>query len=157
MWSTTGADSCIASGGWSGYQPVSGRFSTGPVTKQTSYTLTCSGIGGTASSSVTIAISSTLPPAGPIATLSPSVRILTGSTVFPQSPRLVIIDPIRRFAQVRYSCSAPSLTKWLGTIYERDPAWFPPDFDAETVEEVYTVAPALDESSIRSTSPERTR
>ena len=39
----------------------------------------CDGAGGTASSSITVAVSSTLPPAGPIAILSPSVRIMGAS------------------------------------------------------------------------------
>jgi hypothetical protein len=146
MWSTTGAINCIASGGWSGTQPLSGRFSTGPVTKQTTYTLTCYGLGGTASSSVTIGISSTLPPAGPIAMLLPSVLNLTGSTVFVQGPGLVTIipDPSLRAGQIfvlggiAYKVVGYDLTSG-------DPAWFPPDFISETVEEVWTVAPALDE------------
>ena len=146
LWSTTGADNCIASGGWSGTQPNSGRFSTGPVTKQTSYTLTCHGLGGTASSSVTIAISSTLPPAGPIAILSPSVRNFTGSTVFQQSPGLVIVDPDPSIRAGQVFVLGGVAYKVVGyDLTTGDPAWFPPDFVAESVEEVYTVAPALDE------------
>ena len=146
VWSTTGADNCIASGGWSGTQPNSGRFSTGPVTKQTSYTLTCYGIGGTASSSVTIAISSTLPPAGPIAILSPSVRNFTGGTVFQQSPGLVIVDPDPSIRAGQVFVLGGVAYKVVGyDLTSGDPAWFPPDYIAESVEEVYTVAPALDE------------
>jgi hypothetical protein len=145
VWSTTGAENCIASGGWSGTQPNSGRFSTGPVTKQTSYTLTCHGIGGTASSSVTIAISSTLPPAGPIAILSPSVRIW-GGTVFQQSPGLVVIDPNPSIRAGQIFVLGGVAYKVVGyDLTTGDPAWVPPDYIAESVEEVYTVAPALDE------------
>jgi hypothetical protein len=78
-WSSTGADACAASGGWSGTEPLSGSLLIGPITKQTAYTLTCGGIGGTASSSVTVGISSTLPPVGPIATLAPGVIVYASS------------------------------------------------------------------------------
>ncbi|MDD5033879.1 MAG: hypothetical protein PHE55_03905, partial [Methylococcaceae bacterium] len=53
-WSATGANACTASGGWSGAQPVSGRLNlTGLNTRQT-YTLTCTGSGGTVSQTVTV-------------------------------------------------------------------------------------------------------
>ena len=47
-WSSTGTDSCTASGGWSGNKNTSGNEATAPVTANTTYTLTCSGPGGNA-------------------------------------------------------------------------------------------------------------
>jgi hypothetical protein len=57
-WSATNASSCTALGGWSGSQPMSGNASTGALTNTTTYTLTCSGTGGSASQSITVNVSS---------------------------------------------------------------------------------------------------
>ncbi len=45
-WSSTGADACEASGGWSGSQPSSGTFLTDPIDVSQTYTLSCDGAGG---------------------------------------------------------------------------------------------------------------
>lgn len=57
-WSSTNADSCIASGAWSGIKAISGAQSVGPITTTSKYTLTCTGQGGTASKSVIITVAS---------------------------------------------------------------------------------------------------
>ena len=56
-WSTTDADSCAASGGWSGSKSTSGSESVSP-SSTTTYTLTCTGEGGTADDSVTVTVNS---------------------------------------------------------------------------------------------------
>jgi hypothetical protein len=53
-WSSSGATSCIASGAWSGAVGISGTQSTGPLSGAASYSLSCSGPGGTASASTTV-------------------------------------------------------------------------------------------------------
>ena len=45
-WSATNATSCTASGGWSGSQQTSGTLLVGPLTQNTTFSLTCSGDGG---------------------------------------------------------------------------------------------------------------
>jgi hypothetical protein len=55
-WSSTDADSCAASGGWSGSKPVSGSQSTGNLTSSRTYTLTCTGPGGASSGEVTVTV-----------------------------------------------------------------------------------------------------
>src|SRR5262249_13459584 len=47
-WSATNATSCTASGGWSGTKATSGSQSVGPLTQDTTYSLTCSGNGANA-------------------------------------------------------------------------------------------------------------
>jgi hypothetical protein len=47
-WSSEGAESCSASGGWSGSKTVSGSEVTEPITANTTYSLTCSGSEGNA-------------------------------------------------------------------------------------------------------------
>jgi hypothetical protein len=48
-WSSTDATSCTASGGWAGTLGTSGTQVSGPVTANTSFSLTCTGAGGTSS------------------------------------------------------------------------------------------------------------
>ncbi len=55
-WSASKAQSCAASGGWSGVQPTSGNLSTAPLTANTSYTLTCTGSGGAAAQSAQVVV-----------------------------------------------------------------------------------------------------
>lgn len=45
-WSSTNADSCEASGGWSGGRSLSGSQTVGPIQQTTTFTLSCSGSGG---------------------------------------------------------------------------------------------------------------
>ncbi len=42
-WSTTHADSCQASGGWTGLKPASGEETVGPVVASTTFALQCTG------------------------------------------------------------------------------------------------------------------
>ena len=55
-WTSTNADSCTASGGWSGSKSTSGSESTGNLTSSKTYTITCTGAGGSASDSVKVNI-----------------------------------------------------------------------------------------------------
>ena len=55
-WSSTHADSCLASGDWSGSKAASGNEIMGPLTGDTTYTLTCSGAGGSSNKTVAIAV-----------------------------------------------------------------------------------------------------
>ena len=63
MWSSTSATSCTATGGWTGTLATSGTQTIGPVTAPTTYTLVCSGAGGTsapATATVSVVPSATL-------------------------------------------------------------------------------------------------
>ena len=59
-WSSTDATSCTASGGWSGSRATSGSEVVSPALT-TSYAISCTGDGGTASDSVTVTMNQ--PPA----------------------------------------------------------------------------------------------
>ncbi len=54
-WSTSNASGCVASGGWSGTMPTAGSASVAPGST-TSYTLSCTGAGGTATKSVSVSV-----------------------------------------------------------------------------------------------------
>ena len=60
-WSSMNATSCSAGGGWSGIKAVRGTQSTGTLSANSTFTLTCSGSGGSASQSATVAVKSLAP------------------------------------------------------------------------------------------------
>lgn len=63
-WTVSDATSCTASGasGWSGSKQFSGSQSTGNLTADRTYTLSCSGVGGTTSRQVTVTVTPVPPP-----------------------------------------------------------------------------------------------
>lgn len=69
-WTSTNTSACAASNAWSGPKPISGSESTGAlnVVGSFTYTLTCTGAGGSASDSVTINVQavSPNPPGAPV-------------------------------------------------------------------------------------------
>jgi hypothetical protein len=56
QWSTTDATACTASGGWTGTKATSGTETPATITAATTYTLTCTGPGGSANKSVNVTI-----------------------------------------------------------------------------------------------------
>jgi hypothetical protein len=67
-WSSSDADTCTASGGWSGNEPLNGSASTGPLGATTSFSLNCAGPGG--STGQTVGVTVTGSPAAPTVTLT---------------------------------------------------------------------------------------
>jgi len=61
-WISNNANSCVASGGWSRTRAISGSESTGRLTSSKTYTITCSGLGGSATDSVIVNISTPYSP-----------------------------------------------------------------------------------------------
>ncbi len=59
-WSTTEATSCSASGAWSGNKPTSGSQTIGPLSVTSTYTLNCSGPGGSVTRSTTVTVVATV-------------------------------------------------------------------------------------------------
>ena len=55
-WSSTNADTCVASGGWSGTKFVADSEDVGPLTSTTTFSLQCNGRGGSDSASVTVTV-----------------------------------------------------------------------------------------------------
>src|SRR6266851_8867860 len=56
IWSSTNATACTASGAWAGTEPVSGMQSTGALSANATYTLSCTGPGGSTQQSTTVTI-----------------------------------------------------------------------------------------------------
>ncbi len=55
-WSSTNATSCVAAGGWTGARPVSGTEVSSPLARDTTFSLTCTGSGGSATKSVIVGV-----------------------------------------------------------------------------------------------------
>jgi hypothetical protein len=74
-WKTTNASTCTASNGWNGSEPTSGTFTTGDLNATSSYILSCTGIGGSASATATVTVSA--PIATPVTTTKPVATTTT--------------------------------------------------------------------------------
>ncbi len=70
-WKSTNATSCMASGGWNGTKALSGTTSTGALQATTTFTLACSGKGGTAQSTATVSVAGSSPTPTPTPTPTP--------------------------------------------------------------------------------------
>jgi hypothetical protein len=55
-WSSQNVGSCNASGGWSGAKPRQGSATVGPLSRSTTFTLTCSGDGGNAVAMLSVSV-----------------------------------------------------------------------------------------------------
>jgi hypothetical protein len=60
-WSTQNATSCTASDGWSGSEPTSGTAMSPTIMSNATFTLTCTGPGGTTAQSVSVTVSADSP------------------------------------------------------------------------------------------------
>ena len=78
-WNSSNADSCYASGAWSGTKALSGSQSTGSLTSSRTYTLTCTGPAGSASDSVTVNVGSQV---SAEFSIRKTIRNLSRGTVF---------------------------------------------------------------------------
>jgi hypothetical protein len=79
-WSSTNAQTCTASGGWSGARATAGTLTTSALTQTTTYTLTCSGLGGSGSGSTTVTVSPVTPAPTLTLTATPSAITQGGSS-----------------------------------------------------------------------------
>ena len=75
-WSAANATSCVASGAWSGSKATNGTQSTGALSANATYTLSCSGPGGSAAQSATVSIKA----AAPSVTLSVGPSAITSGS-----------------------------------------------------------------------------
>jgi len=88
-WTSTNANYCYASGAWSGSKAISDSESTDNLTYSKTYTITCTGLGGSASDSVTIYVQQVSGATNP--TIQKMVRNLSdGERIFSES---TLADP----------------------------------------------------------------
>ena len=77
-WTSENVETCLASGNWSGSKNLSGSKTKSSLTSDQIYTLTCTGAGGTTSSTVNVSVADPVPEVS--LTASPSVVADNGST-----------------------------------------------------------------------------
>ncbi len=80
-WSSTSATACTASGAWTGTKATSGSETIASITSIGTYSLGCTGAGGTGNSSVTITLSTTPAPTLTLSASPNSVTVGTTSTL----------------------------------------------------------------------------
>ena len=78
-WSSTDATDCMASGAWSGAEATSGTASTGALAATSTFTLTCSGAGGSAQASRTVNVT-VVPPAPTVSLSANPTTVATGAS-----------------------------------------------------------------------------
>lgn len=62
IWSSAGAQSCEADGGWDGTRELEGNEEVGPITESTTYSLSCSSASGSILREVRVLFGTTTPP-----------------------------------------------------------------------------------------------
>src|SRR4029077_3690575 len=80
-WTTANATSCTASGAWSGAKGTSGTQSTGALTANSSFTLTCAGTGGNKASTAAVTVASGGAPSVSLSANPRSIARNTNSTL----------------------------------------------------------------------------
>jgi len=55
-WTASDASACTASGGWAGTRPTAGMETVGPLQSSTTFTLSCTGAGGTDVAMISVAV-----------------------------------------------------------------------------------------------------
>ncbi len=110
-WSSTNATSCTASNGWSGTKSTSGTQSVTPTTN-TTYILTCTGSGGSASANTSITVT-TVPTPTPPAPTPPAP-----TPPAPTPSGLLLFDnfeyPVGKFDSGATKASAFTSAGWTG-------------------------------------------
>jgi len=108
-WTSQSVNSCTAAGAWSGTKLTSGSESTGNLTSSKTYTITCFGLGGSASDSVAINVQQVLGEVSP--TIQKKARNLSdGQSYYSDS---VIADPdevLEFLIQINSGSEAQSVT-----------------------------------------------
>jgi len=103
-WTSENANSCTASGAWSGIKSTSGSELTGSLTSSKTYNIACTGSEGSASDSVTINISENNPP---IAEAGPDKEIYETESVILEGSGS---DPDGDAINYHWSCTGGTLS-----------------------------------------------
>jgi len=107
-WSSNNASSCSASGSWNGSKSLSGTELQSNLAVSGSYTLTCTGTGGSTTQSVSIAVSTSPVVAGTLSLNN------TGSGL----SQTVTIDSVGLFRLVFEASNNGGLTQWYDLLHD---------------------------------------
>ncbi len=87
-WSSSGASTCSASGGWSGAKTTSGTEQSAALSANATFTLDCTGTGGTTRQSVPVTVSAAPPPPPP--TPAPTVSLAANPSTVASGARTTL-------------------------------------------------------------------
>jgi hypothetical protein len=110
IWSVVRADSCTATGGWTGSRPLSGSFGTGPLKQTTSFGLSCSGPGGNALESVFVDVGDRW-----LRWQAPTQNV-DGSPITDLAGYVVYWGTQSRSYTGSHTIKSPSVTKWRANV-----------------------------------------
>ncbi len=110
-WSTENANSCQASGGWSGSQALNGSEAVGPLQSSTTFVLTCTNAEGPRSSSVTVNVTTPIDPVDFTISQSPTIdhntqQVLDGQTI--GGALFAYVTPEENIDEARFYLDNPS-------------------------------------------------
>jgi chitodextrinase len=110
-WSSTNASSCTASGAWSGTKATSGNQTFTNLTANQTYTLQCTGTGGSATQSATVTVTAPVDTTPPTVTITGPVSSLPSGTT-----QATLTATTNENATCRYSTNS-AFTFSTGTIF----------------------------------------
>lgn len=120
-WTSATTTSCTAQNGWAGTKAVSGTWTSSGLVANTTYTLQCSGPGGTASDSVVVQVSPPPPPSPVCTSAAPETSKPSGS-----GPLRLYAYGVTDTTSLSFVLSGPSSASvpgsdqgsgtWMGTV-----------------------------------------
>lgn len=112
-WTSANATSCLASGGWTGSKsPSGGSESTGSLTVDTSYSLTCTNAFGSSPASATVLIQ-----VASDFSLSSSNNIVRNNLTGKFSPTIIKVNPVNSFSGNVSLSASPSILGGSSVTY----------------------------------------
>ena len=131
-WSSSGASSCTASGGWSGSRATSGSFTIGPINASTTYQLSCTGAAGSGLGMTTVqVIDKTLRWQAP-------AQNVDGSPLTDLAGYVIYWGRNSRTYTDSFTINSPSVTQWEATMAAGDYFFAMTAFDSQNDESGYS-------------------
>jgi hypothetical protein len=113
-WTTSGADSCTASGGWSGTRATNGSFAVGPLDRTTTYRLNCSGPSGSGVGMVTVEVLDR------VLRWQPPSQNVDGTPLTDLAGFVIYWGTSSRDYTGSFTINSPSATEWEATVSPGD-------------------------------------
>lgn len=131
-WTAAGADSCTASGGWSGSRSASGTFTVGPIAATTTYQLNCTGPSGSGLGMVTVQVVDKI-----LRWQAPTENV-DGTALTDLAGYVIYWGTTSRSYTGSHTINSPSVTEWEATMPAGTYYFAMTAFDAENNESGYS-------------------
>lgn len=131
-WSSSGASSCTASGGWSGSRATSGSFTVGPINARTTYQLNCTGAAGNGVGMVTVEVVDKT-----LRWQAPSQNV-DGTPLNDLAGYVIYWGRNSRAYTDSFTINSPAVTEWEATMAAGDYYFAMTAFDSQNNESDYS-------------------